>query len=59
MKITKSQLRKIIAEELNEGWEQALAASEVTTVGPKVLEGQGPRSTQEAAQIAREHALKE
>jgi hypothetical protein len=28
MKITKSQLRKIIAEELNEGWEQALAASE-------------------------------
>ena len=32
MKITKSQLRKIIAEELNEGWEQALAASEPDAV---------------------------
>ena len=28
MKITKTQLRKIIKEELNERWEQALVASE-------------------------------
>jgi len=28
MKITKSQLRQIIKEELDEGWEQALTASE-------------------------------
>jgi hypothetical protein len=32
MKLTKSQLKRIIKEELNEGWEQALTSS-----GPGVL----------------------
>ena len=32
MKITKTQLRQIIKEELNEGWEQALATSEPDAV---------------------------